>query len=79
MPADNPFFFHYCISLGYWNFVGIFDSGLIVFQEEFEEKDEILKNDVQFVLYKQFAWPLHWCIGTSLVEIHYDLGSALKR
>jgi hypothetical protein len=77
----DPFFFHYCKSLGHWSSVAVFDTGLIVFSEEFPTEDsaQILKYDVNYVLYKQYAWPIHWCIGTSVVTICNDWHTAQQR
>ena len=77
----DPFFFHYCTSLQYWNYVAVFDSGLIVFGEDFPEQDwkSILQFDINYVLYNQFAWPVHWCVGTSAIQVCYGWESAKKR
>jgi hypothetical protein len=77
----DPFFFHFCESLNNWNHVAAFNTGLIVFSEDFPKKDQenILKYDINFVLYKQLAWPLYWCIGTELVEICVGWTDAQKR
>jgi hypothetical protein len=81
VPGRDPFFFHYCDNLGDWSPVAAFPSGVLVFSEDITEADrqKILQYDVSFVLHRQHAWPAHWGVGTSALEVFVGWEAAQKR
>jgi hypothetical protein len=81
VAGRDPFFFHYCDNLEDWSHVAAFSSGVLVFSEEITEEDrkKILQYDVSFVLHRQHAWPEHWCLGTSALEVFVGWEAAQQR
>lgn len=62
-----------------WNYIVVFDTGLIVLPEGDEKTaTSIVHDTVNFVFDNRYAWPIHWGFGTEYVNVVCKWEDALE-